>query len=184
MVEDVDVPAGPPGSDALRADEAAEPTPRGEPEPVAEPAVRQEVDTQPAGRQEVVTEPATLPFAVGDPGASAQAEFQRRHVKREERIRTRHPRLGGLIMALSDDPQSTRAWAVGADGEQRIGRALNGRSGPRLRVIHDARIPGSRANVDHIAVTPSGVYVIDAKKYQGAPDVRFTGPFMTGQKQL
>jgi hypothetical protein len=34
-------------------------------------------------------------------------------------------------------------------------------------MLHDLRIPGSRANIDHIAVAPSGVLVIDAKRYKG-----------------
>jgi len=34
-------------------------------------------------------------------------------------------------------------------------------------MLHDRRIPGSKANLDHIAVTPSGVYVIDAQRYRG-----------------
>src|SRR5919107_3628192 len=37
-------------------------------------------------------------------GASAQREYERRTRRREERTRTRHPRLGGLILALSDEP--------------------------------------------------------------------------------
>jgi hypothetical protein len=39
-------------------------------------------------------------------------------------------------------------------------------------VLHDRRIPRSRANIDHLAVTPSGVYVIDAKRYKGKIEVR------------
>lgn len=35
-----------------------------------------------------------------------------------------------------------------------------------VRVVHDRRIPGGSANIDHIAVAPSGVYVIDTKRYQ------------------
>jgi hypothetical protein len=34
-------------------------------------------------------------------------------------------------------------------------------------VLHDRRIPGTRANIDHIVVTGSGVWVIDAKRYKG-----------------
>ena len=48
------------------------------------------------------------------PGASAQREYERRKNKRESKIREAHPRIGGLIIALSDDPQSTTAWATGA----------------------------------------------------------------------
>ena len=33
----------------------------------------------------------------------------------------------------------------------------------------------SRANIDHVAVTSTGVYVIDAKKYKGRPRLRVDG---------
>ena len=38
--------------------------------------------------------------------------------------------------------------------------------------LHDRRVPGRRSNIDHIAVAPSGVYVIDAKRYKGKIEVR------------
>ncbi|QSR26953.1 NERD domain protein [Nocardioides aromaticivorans] len=112
----------------------------------------------------------------GTAGASARREHQRRRAKREERIRARHPKLGGLILALSDDPQSTTAWHTGALGEERLGRRLDELASPTLRVLHDRRIPGSRANIDHLAVTPTGVYVIDAKRYvDKRPSLRVEG---------
>ena len=40
-----------------------------------------------------------------------------------------------------------------------------------MRTVHDRRVPGSDANIDHIAIAPSGVYVIDAKNYSGRPRV-------------
>ena len=83
--------------------------------------------------------------------------------------------LGGLIHALSDEPQSTRAWDIGAVGEERLGNRLNEFATDTLRVLHDRRIPGSRANIDHLAVTPTGVYVIDAKKYRGRPHLQVEG---------
>ena len=114
----------------------------------------------------------------GSPGASARREFERRKAKREERTRTKHPKLGGLILALSDDPQSTRAWDTGALGEERLGNRLNELASDSLRVLHDRRIPGSRANIDHIAVASTGVYVIDAKKYKGRPQLKIEGGFL------
>jgi hypothetical protein len=111
----------------------------------------------------------------GSPGASARREFERRRAKREEQTRTKHPKLGGLILALSDDPQSTKAWDTGALGEERLGNRLNERACDSLRVLHDRRIPGTKANIDHIAVAPTGVYVIDAKKYKGRPQLRIEG---------
>ncbi|WP_202879242.1 nuclease-related domain-containing protein [Nocardioides cynanchi] len=111
----------------------------------------------------------------GTPGASARREFERRKANREKRIRSSHPRLGGLIHALSDEPQSTTAWDTGALGEERLGRRLSELAGDTFLVLHDRRIPGTRANIDHLAVTGTGVYVIDAKKYRGRPQLRVEG---------
>lgn len=105
----------------------------------------------------------------GVAGSSARREHERRVAKREERIRQKHPRLGGLILAVSDDPQTTKAWATGAVGEERLGRRLDAIAGPLVRVAHDRGIPGSRANLDHLVVCPTGVYVVDAKRYQARP---------------
>ena len=111
----------------------------------------------------------------GTAGASARREFERRKAKREERIRAKHPRLGGLILALSDERQSTTAWDVGAAGEERLGKGLDRLAWDTVRLLHDRRIPKSRANIDHLAVTASGVYVIDAKKYRGRPHLKVEG---------
>lgn len=119
-------------------------------------------------------EPAGV-VEVGTPGASARREFERRQGKREERIRAEHPKLGGLILALGDDPQSTKAWDVGAVGEERVGTRLNELASESLRVLHDRHIKGSRANIDHIAVAATGVYVIDPKRYKGRPSLKVEG---------
>lgn len=98
-------------------------------------------------------------------GASARREFERRKQNREQRIRTNHPKLGGLILALSDEPQSTQAWAQGAVGEELMARRLEDLP-ETFRVLHDRRIPGTRANIDHIVIGPPGVWVIDSKRYK------------------
>lgn len=107
--------------------------------------------------------------AVGPPpdvaGGSARREYERRKQNREQRIRTQHPKLGGLILALSDDPQSTRAWAQGAVGEELLAQRLKDLP-DTFRVLHDRRIPGTRANIDHMVIGPSSVWVIDAKRYK------------------
>ncbi|WP_344252338.1 nuclease-related domain-containing protein [Terrabacter carboxydivorans] len=111
----------------------------------------------------------------GTAGASARREFERRKAKREEHVRTKHPKLGGLILALSDERQSTTAWDAGATGEERLGKAPDRLASDRLRLLHDRRIPKTRANIDHLAMTPSGVYVIDAKTYRGRPHLKVEG---------
>lgn len=60
-------------------------------------------------------------------------------------------------------------------GEERLGHRLNELVTDQLRVLYDRRVPSSRANIDHLAVTPTGVYVIDAKKYRGRPHLKVEG---------
>lgn len=109
--------------------------------------------------------------AAGDAGASAADEHARRKARHEARVRRDHPILGELKLFLSDDPQHVRAWTVGARGEAIMGRRLNALADKGVVVLHDRRIPGSKANIDHIAIGPSGIYVIDAKKYTGRIEV-------------
>jgi hypothetical protein len=111
----------------------------------------------------------------GTPGSSARREFGRRKANRERRIHAKHPRLAGFILAVTDDPQSTKAWDTGALGEERLGARLNELASDTLRVLHDRRIPRTRANIDHLAVAPTGVYVIDTKRYQGRPHLKIEG---------
>src|SRR5688572_1738334 len=93
----------------------------------------------------VVLPPEVAPPDVASPepgtaGASARREFERRKDARERRIRESHPKLGGLILALSDDPQSTTAWERGAIGEELLAERLHDLP-DTFRVLHDRRIP-------------------------------------------
>ncbi|WP_254786130.1 nuclease-related domain-containing protein [Curtobacterium sp. MCBA15_008] len=48
-----------------------------------------------------------------------------------------------------------------------MGARLDRLATESTRVLHDRRVPRSRANIDHLVVTPAGVWVIDSKRYQG-----------------
>jgi len=143
---------------------------------------------------EVVAEPrhAIAPDPVpqlelvdGTAGASAAREYNRRHAARQERVQAAPPKLGKFLLAIFDDPQSTRAWSVGAVGEQQLGGMLAGVAGPTFRVLHDRRIPRSTANIDHLVVCPSGVYVTDAKRYQDRrPELRVVGGIIRPRQEL
>ena len=108
----------------------------------------------------------------GTAGASARAEHARRHTNRERRVREKHPRLGGPILALQGEPAHQRSWARGAGGEEKVEQRLAKLVRDDVVVLHDRRMPGSRANIDHIAVAPSGVWVIDTKRYKGKLAIR------------
>jgi hypothetical protein len=117
----------------------------------------------------------------GVAGRSALRENDRRTAKREEAVKERWgDRLGGVVLALTDEPQSTRAWAAGARGEERLAEALDG-----FTVLHDRRVPGTtRGNIDHLVVAPAGVFVVDAKRYEGRIEVRNHGWLLRPDERL
>ena len=101
----------------------------------------------------------------GVAGASARREEARRRAKLEAQRRERWgDRVGGWINRFKDEPQAIRAWGLGAKGEELLAESLA--DVPDLVVLNDRRVPGTRGNIDHIAVGPAGVFVIDAKFYE------------------
>jgi nuclease-like protein len=122
-------------------------------------------------------------FDSGVAGASSRREYDRRKANREARVRARlGRRLGAVVLAVTDDPQTTRAWGRGADGEERLAKALEGVQG--LRALHDRSVPGTRANIDHIFVAPAGLFVVDAKNYRGRIELRDRGSFLHPDHRL
>lgn len=120
------------------------------------------------------SDPSGLEVLVrGAAGESAAREYDRRRANREARIRSDHPHLGGLILALSDEPQHQRSWDRGRQGEEAVAEALERRTAAGSTVLlHDRLMPGGRRNIDHIAIAPSAVYIIDAKDVAGKVVVR------------
>ncbi len=139
---------------------------------------------------------------VGRPGASAHAAYQSRRVVELTRwmrglpwraaatlasgtaVGLLAPRLSvlagalaagvaGWVLRFRTSPE-TRAWRRGATGERRTARLLARLERHGWAVLHDLAVPGSRANIDHLAIGPGGVFVIDSKLYSGqlhlAPD--------------
>jgi hypothetical protein len=117
-----------------------------------------------------------------EPGASLAREHQRRKAKREARTRAAHPRIGGLLLALRDAPQHERAFRQGELGERTVAASLEKRTadGP-ASILHNRRMPGGRGDIDHLAIAPTGVFVIDAKAHRGK--VRVANPLF-GQPRL
>jgi hypothetical protein len=122
--------------------------------------------------------------SVSRAGASAQREHDRRKLNHEHRVREQHPLIGGALLKLREEPQSVRAWARGAEGEALVGALLDRLASDRIQVIHDRRMPRSRANIDHLVVAPSGVYVVDAKKYSGKVERRDRGSWFRADYRL
>ena len=129
--------------------------------------------------------PGTLPHPLdqGRPGASAAREYRKRKRNREARTRKAHPRLGGVLLALRREPRHEAAFRLGELGEKSTANFLERRtlSAP-VMLLHDRRMPRARGNIDHLAIGPTGVFVIDAKNVTGK--VRITAPLLGAAKLL
>jgi hypothetical protein len=64
--------------------------------------------------------------------------------------------------------EAARTWQRGAQGERRTARLLDRLPRDGFVVFHDLAVPGSPANVDHLVIGPSGVFVIDSKQWTGS----------------
>jgi hypothetical protein len=124
------------------------------------------------------------PIERGTAGGSAAREWERRHDRREAQVRARFGRLAGVALAITQDPETTQAWLHGATGERLLGSVLDPLCDGGMVVLHDRRIPRSRANIDHIVVSRAGVFVIDAKNYRGRVERRDRGGWFSVDYRL
>lgn len=82
-------------------------------------------------------------------------------------------RLGlalAAVVALADWWRFRRwsdvaAWRKGALGERATARMLASLALDGYVVLHDRAIAGSSANLDHVVVGPTGVWVVDSKRW-------------------
>ena len=110
-------------------------------------------------------------------GQSAEREYGHRRQARQARIKTRYGTVGSIVAALAGEPRNVQAWRQGAEGEAATARALAIRlARSDVIVLHDRRVRGrSRANIDHIAIGPTGVTVIDTKSSRGRVQLATAG---------
>ncbi len=65
--------------------------------------------------------------------------------------------------------EQARTWQRGAHGERRTARLLDRLTREGFVVFHDLAVPGNTsANVDHLVIGPTGVFVIDSKQWTGS----------------
>jgi hypothetical protein len=116
----------------------------------------------------------------GTASGSATAKYEKLSKRREERLIAQFPRSGKFWLKVFNEPQNIRAWLIGAADERAVGKKLDVLAKKYgFEMLHDRLIPRSRANIDHIAVTSNGVFVFDAKHYQGLIKVKYRGGLFT-----
>ena len=122
----------------------------------------------------------------GTAGGAAGREYQRRKDKRDAETEALPYGLTRFARWVFGYPQHIRAWQSGERGEIAVAKVLDSLAGKSIPALHDRRIPNRRNNIDHIAIGPAGVYVIDAKRYvrQRVEVRRFGGLFSPRRSEL
>ncbi len=67
-------------------------------------------------------------------------------------------------------PEYVENWHLGAEGERKTERALEPLAKAGWSFAHDIQGPGG--NIDHIAVGPAGVYLLETKNPRGSVEIR------------
>lgn len=117
------------------------------------------------------------PPAPNKPGESAQREYDRRRLRHDTKVEQRWGTgtIGKIAKKVVAEPQHVTAWAKGAHGERRLSNHLKRELDEPCIVLDDRKIPGTKANIDHLVIANSGLWIVDAKNYKGKVELRSTG---------
>ena len=63
--------------------------------------------------------------------------------------------------------REARMWYRGAEGECVVAEILESGLPDGYHVFNDVKFPGRTANIDHLVIGPSGVFVLDTKNWRG-----------------
>jgi hypothetical protein len=90
-----------------------------------------------------------------------------------EQARLAAERVARLRQQLEKAESDERAWAAGAVGEKLVAERTAELEHSGWFLLHDVHWPGRpKANLDHVAVGPGGILVVDAKNWTGDVDLR------------
>jgi hypothetical protein len=65
-----------------------------------------------------------------------------------------------------------------------MARRLTNDLGEAAVVLHDRKVPNTRGNIDHLVIAPSGIWIVDAKNYNGKVEVRDCGGWFSTDLRL
>jgi Nuclease-related domain len=73
--------------------------------------------------------------------------------------------LAAMIGANRAYSSRSDRWLQGAEGEESVGRVLEGLEAQGWYAVHDVSL--GRGNVDHVAIGPGGIFAIETKSHRG-----------------
>ena len=126
--------------------------------------------TEAAAQSLASSPPTPPPIEVGVAGAGT--------ARRDARIARTWGRLAPVVQFVSDEQQQ------GANDERRLAAHLERELAGEAILLHSRQIPGTRGDIDHLVIAPSGVWVVDAKNYSGKVERRDVGSWRAVDHRL
>lgn len=87
--------------------------------------------------------------------------------------------IGGSAALREGRSRHDPKWVKGAAGEYLMDQSLRKRLSKDAVILTDRRIPGTKANIDHLVVASSGVWIIDTKNWKGRIEYKAPSAFST-----
>ncbi|MFB6813097.1 nuclease-related domain-containing protein [Streptomyces sp. NPDC056347] len=104
------------------------------------------------------------------PGAGASAEARARQ------LRTPTVRIAEALNIPTQRGREAGRYAVAAESEQRTADRIDPLRAEGWTILHDRALPTGRANIDHLAISPSGVVIVpDTKRWSARYPLRTVG---------
>jgi hypothetical protein len=110
---------------------------------------------------------------VSDP---RREQLERRSEARRQKVLREFPDTGEFLLAMSDEPTAESAFDHGAPWQRWVAELVREEFPKGVFLFHRRRGPGRHDDIDVVALLPSGVWVIDILRYEGARvEVRHRG---------
>jgi hypothetical protein len=94
--------------------------------------------------------------------------LERRSEARRQKVLRAYPNTGEFLLAMSDEPTAESAFDHGAPWQRWAAELLREEFPQGVFLFHRRRGPGRHDDIDVVAVLPSGVWIIDIRRYAGA----------------
>src|SRR4051812_34564270 len=102
---------------------------------------------------------------VSDP---RREQLERRSEARRRKVLRTYPDTGEFLLAMSDEPTEPSAFDHGAPWQRWVAELVREEFAKGVFLFHRRRGPGRHDDIDIVGVLPSGVWVIDIHRYEGA----------------
>jgi hypothetical protein len=91
--------------------------------------------------------------------------------------------VGGSAALREARTRRDPKWTKGAAGEYLMDLSLHNHVNEGAVILTDRQVPGTKSNIDHIVVAPSGVWIIDSKNWKGKIEYK-SATMMSTTKRL